>query len=403
MSSDAVRVQHPSAEVLISGDVPQLLGRIRSQWRARDLIQRVERLLLVDPSSACQRLLNAAVRDLRDKIQIAGIDIAGQVALEYKLPPVTKQDDVENYSTSNVISLSYRMGILSRPDWRRMTRAYEIRRDLEHEDSEYEAGIEDVIYVFKTCIDAVLSKDPISLIRVSEVKDVIQVSSPVVADGQLVEDFEYAPDTRQLEIAKFLLSTALDEEQPDLVRQNANTLMKQFADLARNTVLVSLATHMQATLGRTPLTEFHVRVAASAGILPYLKKSQRRDFFTEYANGMDRIGYGWRAHASHGNLLHQFDEFGGLAAVPDQLRDRYVKWLVLCFLGEPGGYGQGINRKVFYSNSADPLIRDMVSTGPSWLTEVLERLRSDKDIRAAIKRGDAIARRYETLMDLAED
>jgi hypothetical protein len=70
---------------------------------------------------------------LRDKIQIAGVDIAGQVALEYKLPPVTKQDDVENYSTSNVTSLSYRMGILSRPDWRRMTRAYEIRRDLELE------------------------------------------------------------------------------------------------------------------------------------------------------------------------------------------------------------------------------------------------------------------------------
>jgi hypothetical protein len=49
------------------------------------------------------------------------------------------------------------MGLLTRPEWRRLTRAYDIRRDLEHEDSEYEAGVEDCIYVFKTSIEAVLA------------------------------------------------------------------------------------------------------------------------------------------------------------------------------------------------------------------------------------------------------
>lgn len=402
MSSELVRVQHPSAEILGSGEVPALLDRIRPQWRAKDLIRRVERLLPVDPSSACQRLLNAAVRDLRDKIQIAGVDIAAQVATEYKLPSAAKQDDIENYSTSNIIALSYRMGLLSRPDWRRMTRAYEIRRDLEHEDSEYEAGIEDVIYVFKTCIEAVLAKDPIALLRVSEVKDVIEVSSPVVADGEYLEDYAHAPDTRQLEIAKFLLSTALDESQPDLVRQNANTLMKQFAALARNTVLVSLAAHMQEKIGRTPLSEFHVRVAASAGVLPYLKKAARRDFFSAYADSMDRVGFAWRSHPIHGGLLHQLEEFGGLDALPEDFRERYIKWLTLCFIGEPGGYGQGVNRRVFYSNAAAHLIHDLFADGPPWLPDVLGVLRKDKDVKVAMKRDDAIARRFETLLDLAE-
>lgn len=397
-----VSTHHPSAELIVSGEVPGLLGRIRPQWRARDLIQRVERLLPVDPSSACQRLLNAAIRDLRDKIQIAGLDIAGEVAAEHKLPAISRPDDVENYSTYNVISLAYRMGLLSRPEWRRLTRAYEIRRDLEHEDSEYEAGIEDVVYIFTTCIDAVLAKDPVTLLRVSDVKDIIQAAGPLVASEDLLEDYAHAPDTRQIEIGKFLLSTALDDSQPDLVRQNANTLMRQFANSTRNTVLVQLASHMQEKLVRVALTEFHVRVAASAGVLPYLKRTQRRDFFAAYAERMERVGHNWRSHASHGALLRQLEEFGGLDAIPDELRSRYVKWLVLCYVGEPGGYGQGVNRRVFYSNAAAPVIEELFASGPSWLAQMLTGLRKDKNVKAATARDDAIARRFESLVDLVE-
>lgn len=399
---DEVRVHQQSTELIASSEVPGLLGRIRPQWRARDLIQRVERLLPVDPSSACQRLLNAAIRDLRDKVQVAGLDIAAEVAAEYKLPAIGKQDDVENYSTYNVIALAYRMGLLSRPEWRRLTRAYEIRRDLEHEDSEYEAGIEDLVYVFTTCIDAVLAKDPITLLRVPDVKDVIEAASPLVASADLLDDYAHAPDTRQIEIGKFLLSTALDDDQPDLVRQNANTLMRQFAGSTRNAVLIQLASHMQARLKRVPLTEFHVRIAAAAGILPYLKRAQRRDFFAAYLEHMENVGYNWRSHADHGALLRQLQEFGGLDAVPDELRSRYLKWLALCYIGEPGGYGQGINRRVFYSNVAAPIIAEMISGGPSWLAASLAELRKDKNVKGAMRRDDAIARRFEALVDIFE-
>jgi hypothetical protein len=99
----------------------------------------------------------------------AGLDIAKLAADEHKLPPVAKAEDVlDNYSTTHVLDLAYRIGLLSRPEWRRLRRAYDIRRDLEHEDDEYEAEIGDIVYVFSTCIELVLARDPVELLRVSE-------------------------------------------------------------------------------------------------------------------------------------------------------------------------------------------------------------------------------------------
>lgn len=54
---------------------------------------------------------------------------------------------------------------------------------------------EDCIYIFKTCIEAVLAKDPINPIRESEINQVVKVAGPAVADLELVEDYEHAPDT----------------------------------------------------------------------------------------------------------------------------------------------------------------------------------------------------------------
>src|SRR5229473_8713947 len=82
--------------------VGTFLAQIRPEWQAKRLVQRVISLLPVDASSACQRLLNAAIKDLQSKIVIAGIDLATEAAKLHKLPPVTKPDDVlENYSTTN--------------------------------------------------------------------------------------------------------------------------------------------------------------------------------------------------------------------------------------------------------------------------------------------------------------
>lgn len=76
-----------NATVLTKADLPaslptplqplnDLLAAIRPEWQVKRLVQRVVALLPVDLSSACQRLLNAAIKDLQQKIVIAGIDSA---------------------------------------------------------------------------------------------------------------------------------------------------------------------------------------------------------------------------------------------------------------------------------------------------------------------------------------
>ena len=151
----------PDGQEITKISISGLLNSIRPLWRGKGLIKRVERLLPIDPSSACQRLLNAAIFDLREKIIIVGIDIAKEIAKNHKLPSIEKDEDIlENYSTFNLIDLSYRIGILRRSEWRRLQRCYDIRKDLEHEDNEYEAVLEDSFYIFKSSIEIVLSQDP---------------------------------------------------------------------------------------------------------------------------------------------------------------------------------------------------------------------------------------------------
>lgn len=397
-----VVVNHPNAELVEESGLPQLMAKIRPQWQSKGLIERVRRLMAVDPSSACQRLLNAAIADLREKISIAGIDIAREAARANRLPSVERSEDIENYSTHSIIELAYRMGLLSRPEWRRLSRSYEIRRDLEHEDSEYEAGIEDCVYIFNTCIEAVLSRDPVTLLRVAEVKEVIEAAGPATADAGLLDDFEHAPDSRQIEISRFLYSVATDEEQPDLVRQNAFSMAGVLAEVTRTPVTVELAKHVQEKLGRSVLTELQVRVANAFGVLPYLRKAQRRSFFAAQYQQMEMIGYHWQGNSSHGVLLRKIQEFGGLRGIPDAELRMILKWMVLLYVGEPGGRGMGMNRKVFYSNSGAPLVAAIIGDAPDVAGPILAELSSDSDVQQACERSPHVERRYQDLLDLAE-
>ncbi|MER5337847.1 hypothetical protein [Micromonospora sp. NPDC002717] len=337
------------------------------------------------------------------EIKIAGLDIAGDAAKAHKLPTVERSEDIDNYSTTNVINLSYRMGLLSRPEWRRLSRSYDIRKDLEHEDSEYEAGVEDCVYIFKTCIEAVLSRDPVTLIRVHEVKQVIETAGPATADPELVEDFAHAPDTRQLEISKFLVSTATNDGEPDLVRQNAFTLLGTLSEVTRPSVIVELAKHFQEKIRRNVLTDLQVRVANAAGILPFLRKAQRRAFFESYLDQLNRTGYHWAQNTSHGALLRNLQEYGGLKAIPEETDREVVKWMVLCYVGEPGGRGMGVNRKVFYSNSAAPLIEAIIEINPDISGRHLKALSADPDVKRACDQSTHVARRFQDLLDLTNE
>ncbi len=374
-----------------------LLNQIRPAWKAKSLIDRVKQLIPVDLSSACQRLLNAAIHDLREKVQIAGIDIAQQIAKENKLPPIEKSEDIEDYPTARLIDLCYRMGILDRGDWRKLQRAYDIRRDLEHEDDQYQAGLEDCIYIFTTCIQIVLSQDPVQLLRVTDVKEVVEEPVPFLPSSQLIEDYQHAPPIRQEEIGRFLISAALDRDQPDIVRRNCVEFMRHIEPLTSPQVKIELAGDLGRRIGRK-LDAVHARVAYAYGALPYLKQRVIQDFFEDLLKQMDQVGYQWQSHVEHTAVLETFEDVGGLEICPPQCLRRYVKWLILAYVGEPG-YGRS-GRAVFYSNAASPIIHRLFKQAPKEVFEALRGLANDKDIKYAITRSKPVARRYEDLLDM---
>lgn len=401
MNKDIIPAQH--TKIIAKSNVPALMDQIRPAWKSKNLISRVERLLKVDPSSACQRILNAAIHDLREKVVVAGIDIAKEAAKQAKLPPIDIAEDLEHYQTAKLIDLAYKIGFLSRPEWRRLSRCYEIRRDLEHEDNEYEAGIEDCVYIFNTCIDVVLSRDPIHILKVTDVKEIVQDAGPAVPTETLLEEFKSAPAPRQEEILKFLISVTLDKNQSELVQQNSFTFLSRLSPLIQNSVKLNLATYFQDKIGHKTLDRRGARVAFAMGVLPYLKQSQVRDFFESIYNTMESIGTSWGAYQKHGDVLRSFVEVGSFFYCPKAPKEKIIKYLVLTYLGTRGGRtSYGNIRHVFYSNSAAPLIEEIFAQNKKLIREDLKSLKDDEDVKRKCAYSH-IDRRFENLLDIVED
>lgn len=392
----------PSAELLEASGVVRTLSQVRPEWKARNLIRRVERLLPVDPSSACQRLFNASIHDLREKIFVAGLDIAQEAARQNRLPPISRGEDIEDYSVLRIIDLSFRMGLLSRPEWRRLLRAYDIRKDLEHEDDEYEAEVQDCVYIFKTCVDIVLSKDPVQLIKLTDIKEIVEQPLPATLTDVVLEEFEHAPEPRQLEIYKFLISYSLDVKQPDIVRQNCYNALGSLRSITHKNVLISTARNTVEGIGRRVPELAEILVAVAAGTLPYLKKTQLRGFFQSYLELMNRTSFHWKSHTSHGELLRNLEECGGLNYCPDDVLDEYLEWLVLCFVGEPGGYGLGIHRRVFFSNVGAPIALRILRNSDKPIAKKVEKLRKKSKAVQLACLDEYVARRFEKILDEVE-
>jgi hypothetical protein len=400
--SKSLVVSTTSGQMVAASGADALLAEIRAEWRAKDLIARVERLLPVDPSSACQRLLNAAIHDLRDKIIIAGLDVAEAAADLNRLPTIKKAEDVLDLSTTYTLDLAYRMGIISRPDWRRLKRAYDIRKDLEHEDDQYEAGIEDCVYVFRTCIEIVLSKDPIAPLKVVDVKDIIESPSHVTLSTDTISDYESAPDLRQVEIYKLLVSTAGDDKKPDIVRQNAIEALRSLRPNTRKAALAEIGTHIQEKLKTRDVKTEDMKIAAAGGFSAYLKQSKVKDYLNGFLKEIKRIGYDWRKYEDHRKIFDDLEDIGGADVFPKSLRSELVEWIVLCYIGEPGGYGIGAQRPVFYSNSAAPKIEGIFKNLGNELADDLESAAKTKFVKAATT-NPHIARRLEKLRDLTSE
>jgi hypothetical protein len=315
---------------------------------------------------------------------------------------VAKADDVcDSYSPNHVLELAHRMGLLTRPEFHKLRRVYDIRRDLEHEDDEYEAGLEDLVYVFKSCIEIVLSRDPVELLRVADVQELIQAAQRVMLTVEAVGDYERAPDVRQREIAIYLVNTALNGKEADVVRQNAVEALRTLDGVTRNTVKIELANAIRERTKRQPLNVAQMKVAAAGGFLPYLKQVQIEGYFNELLARLKEIGADWRKWERHREPLEELEDVGGLAACPASIRGAMVRWLTECYIGEHGGYGMGQNRQVFYSNIAVPVIQRLVSDAGPAIRDELAAAAKDKTIKALMT-DKHVARRYENLLDLVD-
>lgn len=347
-------------DLAITANVKGLMANIRPEWQAKNLVQRVSKLLPIDPSSACQRLFNASIHDLKKKILIAGIDIAKEAASSNRLPHINRPEDIEDYNVSKTIDLAFYMGLLSRPEWRRITRVYDIRKDLEHEDDEYEATIEDCFYIFKTSIEAILSKDPIEVLRLTDIKEIVEQSTPVSLDHTLKEEYEIAPAVRQVEIFKFLVSSALDSKHPDIVRQNCFISLGTLSPLTKEQVKIEVSQTYSDKVKRKGLDVFTARVSFAAGILPYFKKSVLKTFYSDYLDHMNSISHKFKSVDKHGLLLREFREIGGLEYCHEDVLPGMIEWLCLCYIGEQSFGRYSSSRKVFYSNVGAPLSEEIL-------------------------------------------
>ena len=398
--SENYEIEKVGGNEISKASIHGLLNSVRPVWRGKGLIKRVERLLPVDPSSACQRLLNAAIFDLREKIVTIGIDIAKEVAKNYKLPPIEKDEDIlEGYSTFNLIDLSYRIGILRRPEWRRIQRCYEIRKDLEHEDNKYEAVLEDCFYIFKSSIEIVLAQDPIETLKLTDVKQIVTEPQRITVTEELLQDYEHAPELRQREIQDFLISNARDSNQPELVNENAIELLRHFRSITKTSVTIESAKKIEQKLGRNPIDLNTANLCHAIGATPYFKSTKVSDLYGFLASRFKKSNSSW---GEQSEITKVFHDLGHFIYCPSNKIDYFLKFLVLWYIGTPGGYGDwGRNRTVFYSNGAAPVIAKILQFRDLNLYERVEKLREDKDVSYHLDNRH-ILNRFETLLDYAD-
>lgn len=401
-NSSEIVIEDPNYEIIQNSGVKNYLQKIRPAWQAKNLIQRTIKILPVDPSSACQRIFNASIHDLREKVIIAGLDIAQATAETYKLPTINSEEDImEHYDTSKLITLAHRMGLLTRPEFRKIMRVYDIRKDLEHEDDEYEASLADVIYVFSNCIDIILANDPVHIIKIKDIKNIIQEPKPVSLDSAIIEDYKSAPIPRQFEIYQMLIGITLNQEQPDIVRENSFNAIAALRDYTNvNVILKASSDFNDNRLNRRSPQLKEMRVANVAGLLPYLRSAYKKDFYEKFYQRMNSTSYHWTSYDKHGELLRDLKDVGGIVFIPEETKTQYVEWLILCYIGEPGEYGfYGRNRKVFYSNTGAPLSLEILESDEGLTKDFVEKvINVSNEIKRLIK-NKYIKRRLDEILD----
>lgn len=196
------------------------------------------------------------------------------------------------------------------------------------------------------------------------------------------------------------MSNALNNQVPDIVRQNCYSTLNSLREHTHKQVLINSSHDFVKRIGRNTPDLLHARVAFAAGVFPYLKKVQIAAFFKTFFDQMKTSGFSFHSHSEHGDLLRSLKDVGGLAFIPDELKPLYLEWLILCYIGEHGGYGAGFRRPVFYSNIGAPIAFDLIKDNIDSFKNAFNHLKkSSKQIKTALV-YQHVARRFESINDL---
>ncbi len=380
--------------LIIESKVSHLFDFIRESWKGRGLIERSIILLKVDPSSACQRMFNATISDLREKLILVGIDVVKSVTEIYKLEKVITDNDIKDYKTRGLIDLAHYTGLISYSDKNRLSRAYDIRNDLEHEDSQYEANEADVQYVFQTCIETVLSKDPVHLIKVADVQALIESSDRVLPDTIMIEDFKVALTPRQFEVIKRLIGISLDENKPDIVVENSYNALKTFSPFMQNEVKLSITTFFSNK--HRILTYKSARIFYAAGIFPYTDIKTRKRLFEEIYQRLLKTGNNWSDYPKHREALNIFYEIGFLNYCPRNEIFNIIRWLVILYVGQSGA---SLYRDIYYSNVGAPMAMEILVNSHKTVLPYKDKISKDLQIKKIVDSYSKLQPRIDRLID----
>ena len=255
--------------------------------------------------------------------------------------------------------------------------------------------------MFMTTIHVVLSKDPIHVIKIEDIKAIVEQPSVATLGDDVLTDYEHAPKARQIEIFTFLISNALKKTNPDIVRQNCYNIVGQVRTVTNSQVIIAAAKKM--FMSHVPLNDAKARVAFKAGVFAYLKKTTVRDYFRSYLQRMKEVDYSFKGHKQHGELLRGLIEVGALQFCPAQLLEEFLRWLLLCYTGERS-FGQWAGyRPVFYSNVGAPLALDIIRKCPYDLAPAMKKLARDNTIKAVRRESKDVEKRFQAILEVVQD
>ncbi|MFC1862644.1 PAS domain S-box protein [Thermodesulfobacteriota bacterium] len=140
----------------------KILDGIRPSWKTRNLVSRVERLFDIDLNSACQRLFNAAIQDLREKILLTGVESIHKTTTLHDLPPISNDQSLKYYPILNLIELAHVLDLLSGEERKSILQCSRIFCDLAQENDE-EVDARDILFLFKACVTCLLDKESVQI------------------------------------------------------------------------------------------------------------------------------------------------------------------------------------------------------------------------------------------------